>query len=204
LLRHLGVERAHVVGHSYGGAIALQLALDNPDTVHSLALLEPALMVGTSAHGYRESLARSIERYREADTATIVNEFLEARWPGYLAVLERALPGALSQAMADAGTSFEHELPGLLGWHFGEAEARRISQPTLSMLGGESEALWSRFGETHRLLLAWLPNSEGFILPGATHFLQLEDPRSTAGALADFWARHQLPAGLLSYLCDLR
>ena len=196
LLRHLGVERAHVVGHSYGGAVALQLALDTPGVVHSLALLEPALMVGASAQGYRESLARGAERYREAGAAVVVDEFLQARWPGYRAALERALPGAFAQAVADAGTSFERELPGLLGWRFGEAEARRISQPALSVLGGESDALWSRFGETHRLLLAWLPHAEGFVLPGATHFLQLEDPRGMAEALAAFWARHRLPAGV--------
>ena len=196
LLRHLGVERAHVVGHSYGGAVALQLALDTPDVVHSLALLEPALMVGASAQGYRESLARGTERYREAGAAVVVDEFLQARWPGYRAALDRALPGAFAQAVADAGTTFERELPGLLGWRFGEEEARRISQPALSVLGGESDALWSRFGETHRLLLAWLPHAEGFVLPGATHFLQLEDPRGMAEALAAFWARHQLPAGV--------
>ena len=184
LLRHLGVERAHVVGHSYGGAVALQLALDTPGVVHSLALLEPALMVGASAQGYRESLARGVERYREAGAAVVVDEFLQARWPGYRAALDRALPGAFAQAVADAGTSFERELPGLLGWRFGEAEARRISQPALSVLGGESDALWSRFGETHRLLLAWLPHAEGFVLPGATHFMQLEDPRGMAEALA--------------------
>ena len=51
LLRHLGVARAHVVGHSYGGAVALQLALDTPEVAHSLALLEPALLVGASAQG---------------------------------------------------------------------------------------------------------------------------------------------------------
>jgi pimeloyl-ACP methyl ester carboxylesterase len=44
LLEHLGIERAHVVGHSSGGAIALQLALDAPQVVHSLILLEPALL----------------------------------------------------------------------------------------------------------------------------------------------------------------
>jgi pimeloyl-ACP methyl ester carboxylesterase len=33
-----------VVGHSYGGAIALQLALDAPGAVHSLALLEPCIL----------------------------------------------------------------------------------------------------------------------------------------------------------------
>jgi pimeloyl-ACP methyl ester carboxylesterase len=198
LLHHLGVERAHVVGHSYGGDVALQLALDTPGVVHSLALLEPGLMVGTNAQGYRESLARGVERYREAGAAVVVDEFLQARWPGpgYRATLDRMLPGAFAQTVADAETWFEREVSGQLGWRFGEAEARRISQPTLSVLGGESDALWSRFGETHRLLLAWLPYAEGFVLPGTTHFMLLQDLRGVAEALATFWARHRLPDGV--------
>jgi pimeloyl-ACP methyl ester carboxylesterase len=196
LLRHLGVKRAHVVGHSYGGIVALQLALDTPGVVHSLALLEPGLMVGASAQGYRESLARGVERYREADAAVVVDGFLQARWPGYRATLDRVLPGAFAQAVADAETWFEREASGQLGWHFGEAEVRRISQPTLSVLGGESDALWSRFGETHRLLLAWLPHAEGYVLPGTTHFMQIQDPRGVSEALAAFWARHRLATGV--------
>ena len=39
----LGIERAHLVGHSSSGNLALQLALDAPEVVHSLAILEPAL-----------------------------------------------------------------------------------------------------------------------------------------------------------------
>ena len=196
LLRHLGMERAHVVGHSYGGDVALHLALDAPSVVHSLALLEPGLMVGASAQDYRESLARGVERYRQAGAEVVVDEFMQARWPGYRATLDRVLPGAFDQAVADAGTWFEREASGQLAWRFGEAEARRISQPTLSVLGGESDALWSRFGETHRLLLAWLPHAEGFVLPGATHFMQIQDPRGMAEALAAFWARHGLASGV--------
>ena len=193
LLRHLGVEWAHIVGHSYGGAVALQLALDAPSVARSLVLLEPALMVGASGQGYRESLARGIERYREVGAEVVVDEFLRARWPGYRAALDGALPGAFAQAVANARTSFECELPGLLGWRFAEAEARRIGQPTLTVLGGESELLWSRFGEVHRLLLEWLPRAEGYVLHGATHFPQLQNPRAMAEVLAAFWARHRTP-----------
>ena len=195
LLRHLGVARAHVVGHSYGGVVALQLAQVAPEAVHSLALLEPALAVGASAQAYRASLAAGAQRYREAGAAVAVDEFLRARWRGDRAALEHAVPGAVAQAVADAATSFEGELPGLLSWRFGEAEARRVGRPALSVLGGESGAFGPRFGETHRLLLAWLPQAEGAVLPGATHLMPLEDPRGLAVALAAFWARHPLLAG---------
>ena len=202
LLDYLGVDRAHVVGHSYGGAIALQLALDAPGVVHSLAVLEPALLVGASAEGYRAALVRSSERYRQAGAATVVDEFLEARSPGYRAALDRVLPGGFAQAVRDAGTWFDWELPGLLGWRFGEAEARRISQPVLAVLGGQSNVLWPRFGETHRLLLAWLPQAEGYILPGATHLMQLEHPPAKATAVAEelaaFWTRHRLAPAVRS------
>jgi len=41
--------------------------------------------------------------------------------------------------------------------------------------------------------LAWLPQAEPFILPGATHALQMQNPRGMAEALAGFFARHPLP-----------
>ncbi len=194
LLSHLGVERAHVVGHSFGGSIALQLALDAPEKVHSLALLETALMVGASAPSYRESLVRNEQRYREAGAATAVGEFFQARWPAYREALEQVLPGAFAQAVADAPATYELDL-GLVEWRFGEAKARRIARPSLVVLGGGSQDLHPRFLETYRLLLSWLPNAEGFILPDATHFLQLEHPshsRGLAAALAAFFARHPL------------
>lgn len=94
LMSHLGIERAHVVGHSFVGSVPLQLALDEPDVVHTLVLLEPALMIGRSAQGYRDSLLLGIQHFRETNTATVVDEMLRARWPDYQAGLEKVLPGA--------------------------------------------------------------------------------------------------------------
>ncbi len=39
LLKHLGIDRAVVVGSSYGGAIAATVALDNPEVVEKLVLV---------------------------------------------------------------------------------------------------------------------------------------------------------------------
>jgi pimeloyl-ACP methyl ester carboxylesterase len=41
LLAELGLERPIVVGHSYGGALALALAVNHPDSVGGLALVAP-------------------------------------------------------------------------------------------------------------------------------------------------------------------
>ena len=56
LLRHLGVDKAHVVGHSSGALISLQLAHDHPDLVASLALLEPPLADPDAHRRHREQV----------------------------------------------------------------------------------------------------------------------------------------------------
>jgi pimeloyl-ACP methyl ester carboxylesterase len=102
------------------------------------------------------------------------------------------LPGAFEQAVTNAATSFETVLPAVREWRFDEAQARRIAQPCLLVLGEESIALNARFLETHRQLLAWLPDVEGVVVPGATHFVHVEKPAATADALGRFLARHAL------------
>ena len=49
----LNIKRAHIVGHSIGGTIALQLASSYPDYIKSLILLEPAIT------GYNEFTNRT-------------------------------------------------------------------------------------------------------------------------------------------------
>jgi pimeloyl-ACP methyl ester carboxylesterase len=193
LLHHLGITSAHLLGHSLGACIALQLALENPDMVHSLALLEPALIVGASGPSYRESLQQGWQRFKSEDPEILVDEFLLARYgKGYRTELERVLPGAFDQAVANASTAFMQDAPALLAWSFGKAGASRIRQPVLAVYGSESIALWARFGETQQLMLEWFPDIQGFLLPGAAHGLQLQNPRGMAEALADFWSRHQI------------
>ncbi len=41
LIRQLGLGKAHVLGHSRGGGVALTLALQDPDVVRTLVLAEP-------------------------------------------------------------------------------------------------------------------------------------------------------------------
>lgn len=194
LLHHLGISSAHILGHSLGACIALQLALDDTDVVHSLALLEPALFVGASGPSYRESLQQGWQRFKTEDPETLVDEFLLARYgKGYRTELERVLPGAFDQAVADASTAFEQDAPALLAWSFGQIEASRIRQPVLAVYGSESIALWARFAETQQWMLKSFPDIQGFLLPSAAHGLQLQNPHGMAEALASFWSRHPIP-----------
>jgi pimeloyl-ACP methyl ester carboxylesterase len=192
-MQQLGVPRAHVVGHSYGGVIALQLALDAPDAVHSLALLEPALMMVPSAPQFFDAMEPVVQMYEAGDKTGAVDRFLQTVVePEYRSVLDRVVPGAFAQAVADADTFFRIELPALEQWSFTQAEAGRITQPVLAVIGADSHTLWPGWVEVHNLTQAWLPRSEAFVLAGATHGLQMMNPQGMAAGLAGFFARHPL------------
>ena len=57
LMAQLGIERALVVGHSLGGALALALAVDHPERVAGLALLSPATQPQTEVPPALKALA---------------------------------------------------------------------------------------------------------------------------------------------------
>jgi pimeloyl-ACP methyl ester carboxylesterase len=195
LMDRLGIERAHVVGHSSSAVIALQLALDFPDAVHTLALMEPARPVPpteTQAAFVREFVKPAVERYRAGDTEGAVDTFLRGVFgSGYRGALEDGLPGAFDQAAADAAAFFEQELPALQQWSFTQADASRITPPVLLVLGAHTAPT---FPERHELLLSWLPNVEPYELLDATHLLHLQNARGMAEGLASFFARHRIAA----------
>jgi len=194
LLKHLGIPRAHLLGHSYGGVIALCAALDTPGMVATLTLLEPALILGDSGPAYRQSFVQVNQQYGKTDPAQIVDGMLRPRFgPGYREYLDEALPGAFDEAVSTGlEPTVRIDMPALLDWDFTQAVAARIDAPALVVLGEESNALWSRFGETYEMLLAWLPNAEGYVLPRATHAQHIQNPHDMAENLAAFLTRHRI------------
>jgi pimeloyl-ACP methyl ester carboxylesterase len=188
LLTSLKIERAHIVGHSSGGNISLQLALDSPQSVQSIALLEAAMPVPPGAPG-RVGIPRAMELYRAGDKAAAVDTFMQAvAGSGYRAVLDRVLP----RATAEADTFFGQELPALSQWTFTADDARRIGQPVLLVMGGRSHEVSPVWKLRQDALIASLGNAEPFVLDGATHMLHLENPRGLAERLGAFFADHPL------------
>jgi len=190
LMRHLGMARAHLAGHSYGGVIALQLALDHPETVASIALLEPALVAFVpGAAAFNVGVAPVVKRYVDGDKAGALDGFLSAvGGPNPRGVLD-GVPGAYEMAVADADYLFRVELPELGTWRLTRADAARIKQPILAMVGSESRPV---FHEIHTLVQSWFRQAEPVTIAGASHMLPMMMPRPVAEALASFFRRNPM------------
>jgi pimeloyl-ACP methyl ester carboxylesterase len=183
LLDHLGVDRAHVVGHSFGGAVALELAVQHPTRVASLVLLEPALFATPAGAAFAGAVAPLVERYEAGDAEGAVHGFLalvgDRDWRE---AIDQTVPGGIAQAVKDAATFFDTELTGP-SWTFGPEQAAAISCPVLSVLGSRSSPL---FVEGRQLLHAWFPACQDADIAGATHLLQMQAPGAVAAAIAAF------------------
>jgi pimeloyl-ACP methyl ester carboxylesterase len=194
LLRQLGIERAHMVGHSGGGVIALQVALAYPEVVHSLVLLEPVLLDVPSGPVMMEAIGPSVQFWQAGKKEEAVDSFLGAViGQRYRGMLDEMIPGGFAQSVADADSYFGVELPSYGEWHMTREDAARIRQPVLAVLGAESVKDWTGWPEVQARLQEWIPQSEPFVLQGANHALEEMDPRGIADAMAPFLARHPMP-----------
>jgi pimeloyl-ACP methyl ester carboxylesterase len=166
-------ERAHLVGHSYGGAVALHVAGLRSDLLRSLTLIEPVafhLLRGTDAPALAEitEVARSVAR------ATASGEYLAGfgrfveYWNG---------PEAWEQVPADKRYAMAARLPKIaLDFHAALNEPTRIedfrsmSVPTLLLHGTSSPLPTQRICE---LLARILPEARLKTIGGAGHMAPL-------------------------------
>jgi pimeloyl-ACP methyl ester carboxylesterase len=167
------------------------LAVDRPDLVHSLTLLEPALMGVPAAQPFLEQAAPAVAAWgagdREGAMAGFLSTVCSLDWETCRSVIDRQVPGGVAQAIEDADTFFGSYLPALGAWRFGSEDAAKISRPVLSVLGTETERL---FVEGRDLLHSWFPEAADCTIEGAAHLLHLQRPEPVARGVAAFLARH--------------
>jgi pimeloyl-ACP methyl ester carboxylesterase len=201
LLDHLGLRPVHVAGHSSGAAVAAQLALDHPEYVHTLMLLEPSVISVPSLGAFFTQVEPALAAYASGDHADAMAIFMSAvsgleRTMGR-ALLEERIPGSVEQAVRDADTFFGIELPALIDWTFGAEQAARLDLPVLSVVGSETQPVWVEVAE---FLRSALPQVDECTIAGAGHLLQIQCPEPVARAMAEFMRRHPVGGdGLASF-----
>ena len=196
LRERLGFERWAVLGHSFGGHVALEYALRYPDRVSQLVLLDTA----ADARWARENAARIIARrgYSRA-TANVVRRFFTGRIePRYFvpAVLRfmtaysyRPNPVSLARDMiAERGMKMRPETTTWANRHLlpGWSVRDRLSEvrvPTLIM-AGRDDFLFPP--ECQVELASGIPGARLEIIERAGHNPQAERPDDVIGALRSF------------------
>jgi pimeloyl-ACP methyl ester carboxylesterase len=190
LMDEVGWPKAHIVGHSYGALVALEMATSVPARVRSVALLEPAARGVSSSAAIAAVLKPVIAAYRSGDAAGAVNGFLRhVCGDDYRAPLDDAVPGAFAEALDAADVFFQAELPAVQQWSFGPEQARRVTQPVLNVLGAKTAP---RFAEGAELVQSWLPEAEQLVVPDVGHLLMVQNATALAAGLGDFFTRHPI------------
>jgi pimeloyl-ACP methyl ester carboxylesterase len=186
LLDALGIARAHVLGHSLGGKIALQFALDHP------ARLDRLVIVSASANGRpRHQPGQPIPPPDEWWTDDPVDRFRRLVpgivGPDYLARLDEAQLAALAEPERANKATWAGAIRQEASLGRGDLQARlgELRASTLVMLGADDPLLPRERGES---LAKDIPGARLLVLPGVGHIPWVERPDEVNRAILDFLA----------------
>jgi pimeloyl-ACP methyl ester carboxylesterase len=194
VLDALGWDRAWVIGHSWGGHLAMHLAVAHPDRLLGMAVLDALWAVGDGGMAaFGENLTRGltdeqrawVEEYTTREDAGEGTpeeslEVLRVLWPFYYGDPATALP------MPDLRMDLEG---ALITWpsinaHFEEGTLdhglQQLRMPAL-VLAGEASPIPSAEAERTAALI---PGVSLRMLPGIGHFPWIEQPGSVLREMA--------------------
>jgi len=187
-LERVGVNRCDVVGHSFGGGVAMWLLLYRPDAIRRLALIAPGGLGREVAIELRlAALPFVVERYGQPWMGLVMR--LLARLNGRS--LSPDARNHLLRVSASPGTAraFARTVGDVIGWRgqtrsFLERAEEIQTLPAMALFWGEKDRIIP-IGQGEALC-ATLENCTLERFPGAGHFLHWERPRELAEALLRF------------------
>jgi pimeloyl-ACP methyl ester carboxylesterase len=181
-------EPVHLVGHSYGGAVALIAALHAPQRIRSLTLIEPAaffllrggnaedeaLFAEIAAVGNRIASGAGCGEHRPALEHFVDYWSGDGTWRAMAPEAQSALCRRIGAIALNFWTTTGERTP--------LDAVSRLSRPTLLLRGGRSRPIARRIIER----LVWtLPNATLREIEGAGHMLPLTHPIPVAQAIGD-------------------
>lgn len=182
ILEHYDISNSDVLGFSYGGAIAQQLAVQHPAVVRRLVLVATTMGAGSVAGSPQatQELGSPLRYYRtdlfEKTAATVYG----GRVGRDAKVRSEMARGRSAHPPSHYGYALQ--LMGGWGWT-SRRFAADIVQPTL-ILSGDDDPLVpvQNAHDLHKLI----PNSELQVIAGGGHLLLLDQAREVAGIIVDF------------------
>jgi pimeloyl-ACP methyl ester carboxylesterase len=189
LLRRACAHRAepvHVIAHSFGGAVALRWALENPERIESLTLIEPACFfllqyVGPRAAGALAAIRRVADGFDaargNADPVFATQRFYDF-WnsPGSWSALSADRQRMLLARHAQVG----HDFTAIFAERFSPYALRRLRQPTLIVTGSESPQAALLAGG---VIADAAPEGSSVSVAGAGHMLPITHPTELTAIL---------------------
>jgi pimeloyl-ACP methyl ester carboxylesterase len=183
LLDHLEIRRCIIAGHSMGGFIVQQMALDVPDRIKALILINTAPMVdveGAMAQIELGKLSYGLSP-KEAVLKLLEFEFHDPNkirnTPGMLDLLFHSAEEG--QRLANSHGSAQ----GACAKFNIQDRVKEIKLPTLVLCGAEDKTFpcrWNKFYAEN------LPNATTQVIKGTSHSVQLEQPEELAQAIINF------------------
>lgn len=163
--------RFHLVGHSYGAALATRIAVQMPQRVASLVLYEPTLFVlldeeqpgSAAAAGIRDAAAAAAAAVARGDLDGAGCAFIDF-WLG--AGAWHAMPAERRATVAASMRPMARWAHALFAETLKLADLAALRQPVLLLGGGTSPPAAS---EVLRLLRQALPRAESVVFPDLGH-----------------------------------
>lgn len=188
LRAHLELARVAVFGHSYGGFVALQYALDHGDHLTHLVVCDsdtrgPAaetMTAGMVRLGLEPGLLAAFET--PIETTADLLEVFDVLEPAYL---PHSPPGTARAGLADTVWRAEGSEGGgsaLDGWDVAD-RLREIAAPTLVMTGADDFMFPP---ERARLMVDALPRAELKVFESCGHMPNVEAPEELRSAILGF------------------